>query len=336
MHRISYIVAALMVLLAIALQAIAQPPFERREAQAPLESPVEVAVRIEAGSAWTYHFGLNQTSTRQKQTEDRQDDGPLLTSLLIQNATVSLRVTEIDEETGTATVEATFDRLLTILGDDDGQREFRWAAGDQKREQSTDLGRLLAALTGSTLTAKVSSRGSVRGVVGYDEVNAVLEEYPEADSVAMGLFAPAAIRSTLELIWKPGEVSGASRNVQDTWESDRRASLGAVGGVAVSQALTVDRIEEGVLTATGKASMRSLPPREAAGAGVPTIDVLMNEGRMKISWDLNKGCAASASERLDIGAFWTLGGAHLGMTMRSERSAALDVPPAENRKPGAG
>jgi len=337
MSRFGSLVALAALVFATAPAAIGQPPFERREPQAPLEQPVEVAAQINPGDTWTYHFGLNQTSTRQKLTPERENDGPLQTFMLIQNATVTLRVAEIDEESGTASIEASFDRLLTIQGTDEGQREYRWASGDTPAEPATDLARLLSALTGSTLTARVSARGSVRGVVGFDAVNAVLAEHPEADRAALGLFAPAAIEQTLGMLWQPAGVSGAERNVQDTWSSDRRASLGHAGGIAVEHTLTVDRIEDGILKASGTTELRALPPQETqSGAGIPEIDLIRGTGKARISWDLDRGCAASASERLDLEAVWTLGPANLGVTMRSERSAALDVPPKGTRKPGEG
>ena len=327
---------AAVLILVVAPPALGQNPFEQREPQAPLEHPVEVAASIKADGQWTYHFGLNQTITTQPRTEDRRDAGPLVTTRLIQNATIELRVVSIDPESGMATIEARFERLLVVTGANDLQSEFRWSAGSPAKEPATALDRLLTTLAGSTLTARVSPKGSVRGVVGYEAVNEAIDADPEVDRSALGLFAPSAIGSTLELLWKPGEVSGASRNVADAWSSARRASLGQIGGVEVEQALRVDRIEEGVLKAQGEASLRLLSPAEAPSPGAPAIELVGSGGRMKITWDLARGCSVSASERLDLGALWSLGPARLGVTMRSERSVALESPPVGTMRPGEG
>lgn len=313
--------------------AVGQSPFEQRPPQDPLDHPVEADASIKADARWTCHFGLNQTIATQRQTPARHDDGPMETTRLIQNATVALRVVSIDPESGVATVEARFERLLVVAGVDDSQSEFRWSAGSEAPEPATGVDRMLTALVGATLTARVSHRGSVRGVVGYDEVLEVLKADPEIDHSAMGMFAPSAIGSTLELLWKPGEVDGSPRNVGDVWTTVRRASLGHVGGVAVEHAFKVDRIEDGVLKAQSEASLRLLPPSEAPSAGAPVIELLRDEGRMKIAWDLTRGCSASVSERLDLGALWSLGQVRLGVTMRTERSVSLDAPPAGTKHP---
>jgi hypothetical protein len=315
-------------------QAVGQSPFEQqRPPQAPLEHPVKADASIMADARWTYHLGLNQTIATQRQTQDRHDDGPMETTRLVQNATVTLRVVSIDPGSGVATVEARFERLLVVAGVDDSQSEFRWSAGSEAAEPATGIDRLLTALAGATLTARVSPRGSVRGVIGYDAVHEALKENPEIDQSAMGLFAPSAIGSTLELLWKPGEIAGSPRNVGDAWTSVRRATLGHVGGVAVEHAFKIDRIEDGVLKAQSVASLRLTPPSEAPSAGAPVIELLRDEGRMKIAWDLARGCSLSVSERLDLGALWSLGQVSLGVTMRTERSVALDTPPAGTKHP---
>ncbi|MCB9838315.1 MAG: hypothetical protein H6813_03170 [Phycisphaeraceae bacterium] len=313
--------------------ASGQPPLAPGEPQAPLEQPVDVAVVIREGDAWTYHFGLNQIIALQRQTEGRQNDGPEQTTRLIQNATVALRVVSIDEGSGTATIEARFERLLVVGAVDDRQWEFRWSAGDAGNATTTATERMLTALAGSKLTARVGAGGDVRGVVGYDAVIGAIEAEPEADVSMLGLFAQSAVGSTLELIWRPGNIAGASRNIGDGWTARRKASLGQVGAVEIDTSHRVDRIEDGVLKASGEVSMTLAPPSETAGAGIPAVDILHEDGRARIAWDLSRGCSASASERLDLGALWTLGHVNLGMTMRTERSAALDIPPKGTKKP---
>ena len=334
MHRPSLIAIVTLLAAGAAPPAFGQHPFEQHEPQEPLEHPVEVAVSIKADDRWTCRFGLNQTITTWRQTEDRRDDGPPETTRLIQNATIAPRVVSIDEETGTPTIEARFERLLVIAAADDRQTEFRWSTGSTNKEPNTALESLLTTLATSTLTARVSPSGAVRGVVGYDGVNEAIQASPEVDRSALGLFAPSAISSTLELVWKPGAVSGTNRNVLDQWNNVRRASLGQIGGVAVEQSLEVERIEEGILEARGKIALRLLSPADPPSASVPTIEMVHHGGQMKIAWDLARGCSASASERLELDALWALGPVKLGVTMRSERSVALDTPPIGTKKLG--
>jgi len=323
-------------ILSAASKAPGQHPFEQRPPQAPLEHPVSVNARIGAGDRWTYHFGLNQTTTTQRQADDGRDAGSLETTRLIQNATVALRVVSVDAQTRTATIEATFERLLVVTGDDQEQTEFRWSKDGAVDDPGTDLDRVLTALATSTLTARVGRSGDVRGVAGYGRVIEAIDASPGFDRSALGLLAPSAIGSTLGLIWTPGSVSGASRNVTNVWTSARRASLSQIGAVSVTQELEVERIEDGVLKAGGEATLRLLPPSDPPGPGAPTIELLEQGGRMLISWDLDRGCSASASERLDFEAVLSLGPARLGVTMRSERSAALDAPHAEPTNPDDG
>lgn len=328
-------------LAALALGAspsLAQPPFEQRPPQAPLDEPVEAAPLITAQSAWTCRFGMNSVIATQPMTGAWEADGPAETRRLIQNAVVNLRVIDLDADSGTATVEASFERLLIVRGIDDHQEEFRWnAAGDDPSDVAeTGLERLGLALSRSTLVAKVGRDGTVRGVTGFDSINEAIgsgEDDEDADPTALGLFAPNAIGSTLELLWKPSGVTADPRNIGDEWSSGRRISLGPAGMVAVEQSMAIDRIEDGILTASGDPSLRLIPPADEPSAGAPKPELVHQDGKVRLAWDLGKGCTESASERLDLGFRWTLGPVHLGVTMRNERSMSLDGPPKGRPKP---
>jgi len=321
---------------ALGAVALAQPPFERRPPQEPLERPVVVETRIEADSRWKCSFGLSQTITTQAQTEDWADDGPLETTLLVQNATLALEVVTLDQETGVATIEARFQRLLVVSGEGDTQREFRWDADDANPEPEHDTDALLTALAGSVITARVSRRGAVRGVTGYEDVREIIENRPGADPAAMGLFGPASIGQSLQMIWRPAGVAGAERNIGDSWPHERRAGLGAIGGFGVRQDMRVERIEDGILKARGTVEIHPLPPAEPPSPDVPEVELIHTDGRVLVEWDIEQGCTKSASERLDVGAKWSFGPARLGLTLRSERSVSLAAPPTERRGPGQG
>jgi len=335
MHRSSFFLPlALVPLMADAAPpAFGQRPPEQRQAQDQAARPVEIAVRIKPDDEWTYQLGLNQLVTLQPQTDDRLADGPPETSRLIQNAMITLRVISIDEQSGAATIEAGFDRLEVVVGSDDQQSEFLWSADLPGKTPETDLDRMLTALATSTLTIKVSPGGAVRGIVGYESVNEAIEAAPDVDVSALGMLGPSAMDSTLELIWKPGAISGAKRELRDEWTQRHRMSLGPIGGVAMGRRLAIDRIEDGILHADGEVTLRLLPPADASGAGAPVFDLLHEEGQMTIAWDLARGCSASVSDRLDLSAQLTLGPANLGMRLRFERSATLKTPPPKIRDP---
>lgn len=303
--------------------ASGQHPFEKREPQAPLAEPVHPEVSIAEGDTWTVSFGFNQIITRQRETADWEPDGPLRTNRLIQNATMTCRVESIDAETETATITATFDRLLIVRGDDDHQREFHWKTGDDPIAGGDPASKMLAALTASTLTARVSHSGRVRGVTGYDEALAVLESGSDEDRQTLGMFSPASFGSALEMIWRAGDLVAEPRNVRDQWTTTRLASLGPVGGIRIEQAHEIQRIEKGTIKSESEISLTVAEPAEAPGPGAPTIELVHEDGQGRTVWNLERGRIDSASERLDIGARWSLGESHLGFTMRTERSVAV-------------
>ncbi len=309
--------------LTIMAPASGQHPFEKREPQPPLAEPVHPAASISEGDAWTVDFGFNQVITRQRQTADWEPDGPLRNNRLIQNATLSCKVESIDEESGVATISADFERLLIIRGDDEQQREFRWKTGDAPAGNDDPASKVFAALSTATLTAKISPTGRVRGVTGYDDVLSALESGSEQDRAMLGIFSQASFGSQLEMIWRSGDLAGVPRNVPDQWTTTRIASLGPVGSIRIEQANEIQRIEEGKIKAEGEITLTVAKPAEPAGAGAPSIELIHEDGKGKTVWNLEKGRVDSASERLDIGARWSLGEAHLGFTMRTERSLAV-------------
>ena len=195
-----------------------------------------------------------------------------------------MEVSEVSDK-GVATLKLTYDRIKFVMT---GMMDTEYDSDKDKAAPEEGLGKVMAGLVGKSFTMKLSARGEVVSVKGYEDIIAeITKDMGEDDPMLQQMkqqMTDTNVKKLLQQAFPRLPEKGVSKG--DTWEDS--SDMGIPGFVAVTMKnKTTFKEQKGgevTLDIEGKYEQKD----DAGGNGG---QVQVTDGKLKsaVTWDTEKG-----------------------------------------------
>ncbi len=223
--------------------------------------------------------------------ETSQDNKTEVGGMEINNEMIfgyELEVVEVDDK-GVATLKLTYDRVKFVMT---GMMDTDYDSEKDKEAPEEGLGRIMAGLNGKSFTMKLSPRGEVVAVKGYEAIMEEITKDMGEDDPMLGAMKSQMNDENMKKLMQqafprlPEKAVGKG----DSWEDSSDMGIPGLGALTMKNKTTIkeQKGSEITLNVDGK-----FEKKDDGGNGGP---VEITDGTLKntITWDVEKGIMTGA------------------------------------------
>ncbi len=207
--------------LSLAIGCVTAAPQDGATQAAPAAETISLRPKFVVGQVTVYEF---TASVKANQAIDELEISNKTASHLI----MRLEVAAVDEETGQATINITYDRIALSGENSMSGTSYAFDSGGPPMENKDfKVAAVLNRLKGSTLNATVNKLGQVLSVTGHEAALAAMQRN-EILAGRIGEFNQAGLKQVLEGFWRVGE-DEIPRLVGKDWTEAQDMEMASVG-----------------------------------------------------------------------------------------------------------
>ncbi|MBI2932111.1 MAG: hypothetical protein HYY16_10715 [Planctomycetes bacterium] len=216
----------------------------------------------------------------------------------------TMETKEVDEK-GAGTIEIKYDRVKVKMS---GMMEVEYDSDAPKKGEGEDdhadpaamMAKVWGAMVGASVTAKMSPKGEILEVKGFDKLmDSIVERFGD-DQPGMGemlkeMYNEDQMKQMMQLSY--GILPGKPIGKGDTWETKGKFALPGMGEMGLENKATLKEIREG-----GKEAVIGMETKIEKGEG-DEAPVKISGGKMtsELVWSIERGRLESSKGTMKMG-----------------------------------